>query len=467
VRKAINHGDLEGLKIPIGQGFVGDMFVTDKESIIDDVQKFPDYISGIFGARCEMAVPLTLDGATIGVQLYGWYQREGESNWMATLGWPMVEGYPQMIAEARTRQVYHTPYINSLQTDVADPTCPEGIERAYLLGADLQPVHYHIETGFIMCAATQTWKNMLVQACERLVRDGHCAGVYLDQLGGHCGTPCYSPDHGHRVGGGHYATDGLREICAAIREAMFRHDPEASLSGEVQHETLIDVTDHRLAHYNYWPGWVNLWAAVYGDYDMSYGRTIGFRQSPEADGTPYAAINNYAPLGNTFVAGLAFGRIWPTGNPLNLLDAEGNEELRGFFTELLKLRQSARSWLEFGYLQREVKFASEVPDLPILDPKGRDSSIKAVLDSAWINEDGALAFVFVNVSDEEQSFTWRADLATYEIAPAEVYTSKRLMPDGTRQGLGSLEVGRDAALERTESMPAHSALVVEVTVGAY
>jgi len=172
-------------------------------------------------------------------------------------------------------------------------------------------------------------------------------------------------------------------------------------------------------------------------------------------------------MGNTFVAGIAFGRIWPTGNPLNLLNAPENAELRAFFLELVKLRQVGRSWLEFGYLQRPVKFAAEVPDVPIKDPKGRDSSIKAVLDSAWINEEGALAFVFVNVSEQEQSFTWRADLAKYEIAPAEVYTVKRLMPDGTRKLLGSLETGRDAVLERSETMPAHSALVVEVTVGAY
>lgn len=409
-----------------------------------------------------------LGGVTIGVQLYGWYQPEpGKPNWMATLGWPMVEGYPEMIAETRARQIYHTAYVNVLQTDVTDLHCPPDLAPAYLLGADLQPVHYDRETGFVMCATTALWKQMLVQACERLVREGHCAGVYLDQLGGHCGTPCYSSKHGHPTGGGHYATDGLRDICASIREAMAQHDPQAALSGEVQPETLLDVTDHRLAHYNYWPGWVNLWAAVYGEYDMSYGRTISFQQSPDAENKPIPPINNYGPIGNTFVAGIAFGRIWPTDNPLNLLKSPENTELRAFFTELVKLRQVARNWLEFGHLQREVKFTTEIPELPIKDPKDRDSSMKAVLHSAWIDEDGALAFVFVNVSEQEQSFTWRADLARYEIAPAEVYSIRRLMPDGTRQSLGNLETGQHAILERTEAMPPHSALVLEVTVAGY
>ncbi|MCD6360190.1 MAG: hypothetical protein J7M38_04935 [Armatimonadetes bacterium] len=409
-----------------------------------------------------------LGGATVGVQLYGWYQPEpGKADWMATLGWPMVEGYPEMIEETKARRIYHTPYVNAYQTDIADPFCPENIEPAYLLGADLQPMHYHSESGFVMCAATDIWRDMLVRACERLVAEGHTSGVYLDQLGGHCGVPCYSPDHGHPVGGGHYATDGLRDICAAIRQAMWKHDPQAALSGEVQQETLLDVTDHRLQHYNYWPGWVNLWAAVYGDMTSSYGRTIGFRQSPDKEGNPPPPIDNYGPIGNTFVSGLVFGRLWPTGNPMNLLDAEGNEELRAFFTDLVGLRRVARRWLEFGYLQRPVRFAEPIPDVPIKDPKGRDSSIKAVLDSAWIDEEGALAFVFVNVSEEEQTFTWRADLATYEIAPAEVYHIRRILPDGSREMLGSFETGRNAVLEREETAPAHSALVLEVAVGAY
>jgi GAF domain-containing protein len=67
VRKALDHGDVEGLEIPIGQGFVGSMFVTGKAGIIDDIAAEEGYISGTPGARSEMAVPLSLDGETIGI----------------------------------------------------------------------------------------------------------------------------------------------------------------------------------------------------------------------------------------------------------------------------------------------------------------------------------------------------------------------------------------------------------------
>jgi hypothetical protein len=384
---------------------------------------------------------------------------------MAPLGWPMVEGYPEMIARAKERGVHHTPYVNSLQVDFQSMEIPEDARSAILLDPTGEGRRWSDEgDAWIMCAATETWKDILVQSAEMLVTRGNVSGIYLDQLGGHCGRPCYSPDHGHPVGGGTYATDGLRAICSSILEATREHFPEAALSGEVQHEMLIDVTDHRLCHYNYWPGWVNLWPAVYGDYNIDYGRTISLAQSPYSDGTEREPIEFFGPTGNTLVAGMAFGRIWPTGNPVNLLTAEGNEAKRAYLQKCVDLRQAARDYLEFGYLQRPVQMLTEIPEVPILDPKKRPSSIDAVLDSAWINEEGSLAFVFTNVSEEEQSFEWRADLTRYEIAPAEVYRIRRITPDGERESIAEIELPR---IERTETLQAHDIVIYEVSVGAY
>ncbi|MGD9494818.1 MAG: DUF6259 domain-containing protein [Armatimonadota bacterium] len=404
-------------------------------------------------------------GGTFGVQLYGWYQVDGVPNWFATLGWPMVEAYPEMIAQAKARGIHHTPYVNSLQTDLADPSCPEGVRGAFLLNASGDPVRWSDEAEeYTLCAATDIWREMLVQACERLVREGNASGVYLDQLGGQCGYPCYASDHGHPVGGGHYATDSLRAICQAIREAMGKHDPQAALSGEVQHEMLLDVTDHRLQHYNWWPGWVNLWPAVYGDYSIDYGRTLSFTQSADSEGNLPSPIEFYGPTGNTFISGLAFGRIWPTGNPHNLITSPGNEEERDYFQACLNLRRAGRKWFEFGYLQRPVTVLTEIPTVPMKDPKGRDSAIDALLHSAWIASDGSLAFAFTNVSEEPLRVRWLADLLRYEIAPAEVYCVQRVLPDGTRRSVAKLETSK---LERTETLAPHAVILYEVTMGAY
>ncbi len=118
---------------------------------------------------------------------------------------------------------------------------------------------------------------------------------------------------------------------------------------------------------------MNLWPAVYGDYMVNYGRTISLAQSPLPDGAEREPIEFFGPTGNTLVAGMAFGRIWPTGNPVNLITSEGNEAKRAYLQECVDLRQAARDWLEFGYLQRPVQMLTEIPDVPIMDPKKRPS----------------------------------------------------------------------------------------------
>ena len=143
---------------------------------------------------------------------------------------------------------------------------------------------------------------------------------------------------------------------------------------------------------------------------------------------------------------------------------EGTEAKRAYLQECVNVREAARDYLEFGYLQRPVQVLSEIPDVPIMDPKKRPSSIKAVLHSSWINEEGSLAFVFTNVSEQVQQIEWQADLTRYEIAPAEVYRIQRIMPDGARQSIAEIELPR---IERTDRLQPHEIAIYEVSVGAY
>src|SRR5690554_4294857 len=98
-----------------------------------------------------------------------------------------------MIARAKERGVHHTPYVNSLQVDFNSMGIPESARSAIAIGVDGSPLRWTDEgEAYVMCAATETWKDILVQASEQLVTQGNVSGIYLDQLGGHCGRPCYS-----------------------------------------------------------------------------------------------------------------------------------------------------------------------------------------------------------------------------------------------------------------------------------
>lgn len=392
-------------------------------------------------------------GGPIGVQWYSWVDPK---NWSDPLRWPPYEGAPEMCAVCAKKGIHNTPYVNSLQWDTATDTFVEAARKCALLGEDGQPIR-DVNTGshepIHLCASTKLWHDTLVNACVRLVRDCHVSGIYYDQLGGQCSRPCWSTDHGHPVGGGTYATDGLRELCERTRVEMRKVNPNAALSGEGQHELLLDVTDMRLTHYNVWPGWVNLWAAVYGDMTATFGRTITWT------GNRGDELDFYGRCGNTFVSGIQFARLWPTPAESRWLTAPEYAEQLKYFKLVVDLRRAAKEYLEFGWLQRPVKFLSEVPQLSMTDAKNREMKIAAVLDSAWASHDGKLAFVLTNVSDGPQTIEWKADLSRYEIAKDKAYSVCRVMPTSRR---GEVPRIAGAMLRRTDHLPAHSALVLEV-----
>ena len=68
VRKALREKEVEGLRIPLGQGVTGAVFSSGRPEIVNDVTADPRYIDGgLDGTRCEMVAPLSLDGEIIGV----------------------------------------------------------------------------------------------------------------------------------------------------------------------------------------------------------------------------------------------------------------------------------------------------------------------------------------------------------------------------------------------------------------
>lgn len=56
-----------GLELPLEQGIVGRCARTGNVQVVADVQEDPDYFPGVAGARCEVALPLEVNGRVIGV----------------------------------------------------------------------------------------------------------------------------------------------------------------------------------------------------------------------------------------------------------------------------------------------------------------------------------------------------------------------------------------------------------------
>lgn len=412
--------------------------------------------NGRYGLKLQRDFCLDLQktlGGTVGLQYYNWTDND---NWSDPFRWPPSAGFAEFADELAAEHVMVMPYVNALQWDTKSPSWKEEISEAFMLDAEGKPIEEETSGAkepYMICADTKLWHDTMLSSCERLVKEGKAPGIYLDQLGNQGGIPCYNPAHGHPLGGGSYGTDGLRRICGDLRSRLGTVNPNFAIAGEVQGEAFIDVSDVRLNHYNNWPGWVNLWAAVYGDQTSTFGRTMIWR-GPLGEGDNY-----YGHAGNTFVSGMQFGRIWPTGNAADWMSAPGMAEQRAYLQQLLGLRRTARKFLEFGWLQRPVKMLNEIPQLTLLDDKRRQMQAPAVLATAWAAHDGTIGFVFCNTSTDAQPVRWQADLARHEIAKKGQYRLTMLLADGTRKAEGEL---RGTLLERAETMPPHSAFVLEV-----
>ncbi|MBW2457352.1 MAG: GAF domain-containing protein, partial [Deltaproteobacteria bacterium] len=67
VRAALGYGDVTGRVIPAGKGICGAVFASGVGEVVGDVTQDDRYEPGVTGGRTEMAAPLELGGAVIGV----------------------------------------------------------------------------------------------------------------------------------------------------------------------------------------------------------------------------------------------------------------------------------------------------------------------------------------------------------------------------------------------------------------
>ena len=67
VKSSIGYGDVESLRIKLGEGITGKSALTGKPILVRDVRTSPDYIPGVKGGICEMCAPLIIKGEVVGV----------------------------------------------------------------------------------------------------------------------------------------------------------------------------------------------------------------------------------------------------------------------------------------------------------------------------------------------------------------------------------------------------------------
>ncbi len=360
-------------------------------------------------------------GTDVCVQWYDWYEN-GNMAIPDNKPWDLASG---VAAHLRQGGAYTAPYLNTLVWDEDSPTWRDAVAAEAMRDDDgavqLEPIGETEGDGRapIMCASSVLWKERMNTSALALV--GTLGpGLYLDQLGIQITRPCFSSSHGHPVGGGTYAASGVRDMLANLRASIRAIEPDAFIAGEDIPETVIDQVDFRLNHYNLWQGQLPLWAAVYGDHCLSFGRTIVLG-SPLIDGAGFGAR-----VATDLLRGAALGRIWADPRWAEATYAGEQDLVR----RAVAYRALLKDYLVLGHLQRPLSFDDQATHVSVQDAKGRRFSIPAVAGAVWSKDHGSVAVVVLNVSTSTVECTWSTRLSTLELTHGTYATMVEVSPDG-------------------------------------
>ena len=185
---------------------------------------------------------------------------------------------------------------------------------------------------------------------------------------------------------------------------MRRLLPGFVLSSEASTEQFIDLIDFKLHHYNLHLDGVPLWAAVYHDYQLVYGRT---------------ALNPRHHTAGIFHVGGIPGRIFPASE-----DFEKEyfpEGIAAFYKQMMALRKEYRAQLTLGEMLRPPTVECALPPEEGSDNKSAYTA-PAIFRSAWRSEAGEIVLFFTNCRKEPVEFSFTVEGAEFDPVRGKAWT---------------------------------------------
>jgi len=369
---------------------------------------------------------------------------------------------------AKAMNIFPMPYINGViwDDDTQSWFRENGRAAAVTDESGKYPIwDIHKEYFAYMCPATAQWQAKMRETTWKQVAEHGMRGVYLDCLAATASRPCYNPDHGHPIRGGHYQADGNRKLMQDLRRHIRQFDPYAAFFTEGVGEMYLDCMDGFLTlDYTRSPlrsgeQILPVFNAVYNSYAINFG-------SDASLGMPHDAFA--LQMGKLFTWGSAPLLSAPVAIPPQPGDRSAEllrEITRAYYLVSRSLTQSA-SWRRLS--QRplnsdapasclDVQSASHRVDYTALAKRQRAWEGPAVVAGAFGTPDRA-SLLLVNVTDQPQTAIVTVGANLFDGQPA--VRGRNLWPEPTplpASGAHSLTLapGKVAILvyDRTPALP--------------
>ena len=332
----------------------------------------------------------------LGVHWYSWHQIPFDHTYPEYF--PERPGMADAVAWMKGKGVLVMPYINARLWDSEIPSFATALPAACKKpdGASHYVEIYASKRKLSpMCPATPLWRTRVNSICTELMERIGVNAIYLDQVAAAGPAACYDASHGHALGGGRYWVDAYRELMTPIHERAAQ-DGHVVLTTECAAEPYIDDFDAFLTWFTRSPQDVPMLPAVYSGYTVYFS-------SPQSGGD---TLDAYCALqGRDFLWGCQLG--WNSDWPF---DAKHKEHL-SFTLRLCRERLSHKDFFLYGELLGELPTP---PDMPIVSGTWKRKPacrfrLPAAMGTIWRARDGRRLVCLVNVSGNEQPFTYRLD----------------------------------------------------------
>lgn len=354
-----------------------------------------------------------------------------------------AEPFRAAVQQAHREGLHAIVYMNQRLWCLDTPSWKaEHAERAAVRNADgtIRTEVYNIFNPLpcaTMDVTTAQWRAKYSGIAQQVVRDYGLDGIYMDQAV--LSLVCYSPDHGHPVGGGHYWMDGFTRLASDVRERA-SSDPIA-LGGEGGGETWLPQLDIFLTlqvsmerYGDPASGWevLPLFQSVYHAYGITYGSYSSLAYPPYDDLWPAASKPPDAlqPLDRKyrrqFYLEQARSFVWgmqPTiANFLTWQLTDRPEEI-AYLTRLARLRDQVPEFLLRGTFLRPPSIDAADVDVTISRVSiyasrngGATETTKrspAAITGAWRSPSGVVAMTVASIIDTPQTIHLGFDPSRY------------------------------------------------------
>ena len=310
-----------------------------------------------------------------------------------------------------------------------------GRDKARIPDADKYAAHFVVDSKsgkpsvytLNESRAPHVWKRHSYQFCVgdpastrffcEIVDRAHALGIdvlQMDQTVRGGGAACYSEQHDHAPGPGHYQTQGFHALLAAMRARGKQNSADFVLFHEEPHEQLIGLLDgfhvreyYAKRWYRGYPGAVGipLFCYLYHEYAIGYG----------GDSAPLNRHNSRnfvrAHALNLVTGRTPGGSVWSSQR--SMFDAHP-DQIAMIRNHCRLLKTPAREFLIPGKMLHPYEL--EVPKLTFhfgtakqARSPSKDTHDPAVLTSSWQSPRGQIGHLFVNIAEEPQPLTVALD----------------------------------------------------------